>query len=295
MEGDEYPNLVNTPFFSQQAYQCGPASLASLLTYSGVDVTPDDLVPLVYVPKRQGSFQVELAATARTYGRVPYIIDPSIKALAAELIAGRPVLVLQNYGLNVLPFYHFAVVIGLLPDDRIVLRSGTTKRHIMKTSQFLMSWLRPGAWAMVVLRPGELPDKVELNRYLQAVSDFEMINTPQEALPAYLAAFPLWPKNPMLLFALGNNYLKRGDLDEAISYYWQTLEVDKNHLGAINNLADALAKKGCFKEAKELIERGASLADQQSSIFIDVINSTSREIEILSENSTTTTHGPNCR
>jgi len=283
LEGQHYPDLEQTPFFPQKAYQCGPASLASLLNYSGANVDPDDLVPLVYVPKRRGSFQVELIAATRTYERIPYVLNPSINALAAELMAGRPVLVLQNYGLTILPFYHFAVVIGLLPDERIILHSGQRKRHIMKTDQFLMSWLRTGAWAMVVLRPGELPEGTNFARYLQAVSDFEKINGPESALPAYRAAVLRWPENSLLLFAMGNNSLKRNDLVEAISYFRQALKQDENHLGAINNLADALAKQGCLEEARELIENGVILADQQGSAFGDVINKTLTEIEKLAE------------
>ena len=40
--------LTQTPFFPQQSHQCGPAALATALGASGVDVTPDDLVPQTY-------------------------------------------------------------------------------------------------------------------------------------------------------------------------------------------------------------------------------------------------------
>ena len=51
--------LTDTPFFPQEAYQCGPAALATLLNANGVAVSPEQLVPQVYLPERRGSLQVE--------------------------------------------------------------------------------------------------------------------------------------------------------------------------------------------------------------------------------------------
>jgi hypothetical protein len=45
----DVPELVNTPSYSQQQYQCGPAALMTVLTASGVVTTLDDLVTQVYL------------------------------------------------------------------------------------------------------------------------------------------------------------------------------------------------------------------------------------------------------
>lgn len=121
--------LSAVPFFAQEAYQCGPAALATVLNNSGLNVTPDELGPQVYVPARQGSLQFELLAAARRYGRVPYVLRPQLEILAAEVAAGNPVLVLQNLGIAALPFWHYAVVVGFdLARADIVLRSGRERR-----------------------------------------------------------------------------------------------------------------------------------------------------------------------
>ena len=73
--------LVDVPFFPQERYQCGPAALATVLDYSGREVGPDELVPLVYVPERQGSFQVEMLAATRRHER-GYLSSPIWKACA---------------------------------------------------------------------------------------------------------------------------------------------------------------------------------------------------------------------
>jgi len=47
--------LTQTVFFPQEQYQCGPAALATVLNDSGVIVKPDELTPLVYIPKKNGT------------------------------------------------------------------------------------------------------------------------------------------------------------------------------------------------------------------------------------------------
>lgn len=287
LEGKGYPDLRDTPFFSQEKYQCGPASLAMILAATGVQVNPQMLVALTYVPERQGSFQSELLAAARTFGRIPYVIDPSLNALTAELAAGRPVLVLQNYGLEQLPAYHYAVVIGLAPGEKVILRSGTDKRHPMKTRLFLMSWLRPGAWGMVALRPGELPENADPKRYIQGLVSFENATDPLAAEPAFRAALGRWPGDSLFLFAVGNNAFKRNSLSEAETYFRRALEIDPDHLGAMNNLAHTLALEGCFREAEETIDQAKTLAEQKKSGLKAQIMLTQQEIRNMAETHST--------
>ena len=64
----EKVELAETPFFSQQRYQCGPAALATVLNAAGVKVTDEELVPEVYLPTREGSLQVEMLAATRRHG-----------------------------------------------------------------------------------------------------------------------------------------------------------------------------------------------------------------------------------
>ena len=95
--------LTAVPFFPQEAYQCGPAALATVLNSSGLNVTPEALAPQVYLPERQGSLQFELLAAARRHGRVPYVLRPQLETLVTEVASGHPVLVLQNLGVAALP------------------------------------------------------------------------------------------------------------------------------------------------------------------------------------------------
>ena len=91
--------VEEVPFFPQDELQCGPASLAMVLTWSGVPVEPSDLSSEVYTPGLKGSLQNSLIGSARRHGRVAYPIA-DIDSLFAEISAGHPVVVLVNLGFS---------------------------------------------------------------------------------------------------------------------------------------------------------------------------------------------------
>ena len=57
--------LTATPFFPQEAHQCGPASLATALAAAGYPADLGKLGQQVYLPGREGSLQAEMLAGAR--------------------------------------------------------------------------------------------------------------------------------------------------------------------------------------------------------------------------------------
>ncbi len=251
--------LRETPFFPQQEYQCGPAALATVLAASDVGVTPDELTGKVYLPERQGSLQLELIAASRRYARLPYPLDPRLPALLGELSAGRPVLVLQNLGLPSLPVWHYAVVIGFdASRDEFVLRSGDRRRLVMGTPEFMRTWRFADYWAVVILRPGEMPAAPEEVRYVRAVAALETAGRLDSAAAFYATALSRWPDNALARFGLGNIHYRRGEPQAAEAQYRQLLASKPAHAGARNNLAHLLAEQGCRETAITILDTGLS-------------------------------------
>jgi hypothetical protein len=54
------------PFFQQETYQCGPSSLAMVLAWTGLELTPNELTVDVFTPNLHGSLQPSLISAART-------------------------------------------------------------------------------------------------------------------------------------------------------------------------------------------------------------------------------------
>ena len=189
-------------------------------------------------------------AATRGYARLPYLIAPDLSALLAELQDAHPVLVLQNLGFSFYPLWHYAVVIGYLPDDdALILRSGVTRRLVMPAGRFLRSWRLAGYWGLVVLRPGELPARPSPAAYLKSAADLEAVGQTQAAALAYGAAVNRWPNDATAWLGLGNTHYQAGRLPAAEDSYRQAVRVDPGYLAAWNNLAEVLAERGCFNAA----------------------------------------------
>ena len=260
--------LSATPFFAQDEYQCGPAALAMVLAAAGVAVIPDELVPQVYLPARQGSLQPELLGAARRHGRVPYTLAPDPSAFLAELAAGRPVLLLQNLGTRQFQGWHYAVLVGYdAAADRAILRSGTTERLVMPWPRFQATSGRAEHWAVVVARPGEVPATAQPRTWIAAVAALEGAGQPDAARLAYEAGLDRWPSEPLLWFGRGNAAYATGDLLTAVESFHRAAGLAPANAAVRHNLAQALLAAGCphaaLDEARAASAQtpGAALAD----------------------------------
>lgn len=270
--------LADTPFYPQRTDQCGPSALATVLRAARVRVTPSELMPSVYIPGREGSLQLELLAATRSYGRVPYIVEPEIASLLGEIQAGRPVLVLQNLGIGIAPIWHYAVVVGFLPDEsKFILRSGDNKRHLMTSSRFLRSWRRADSWGMVVLAPGELPANLDAEAFTYAVAAMEAVGQFEVAAAGYESAVKRWPENAIAWLGLGNSYYALGHLEMAEQAYADLLNIEPNNVVALNNLSLVLVDRGRIDDAIQTINVALSLTELGGAMH-ELITQTRSEI-----------------
>lgn len=252
--------LLRTPFFPQELYQCGPAALATALSAVNIQVTPEELTPQVYIPSRQGSLQIEMLATARRHGAVAIKIPPRLESVLQEISTGNVVVVMQNLGLSWAPSWHYAVVIGYDLDQELIwLRSGKFKRFEMTLSAFQRTWARSEYWAFVALPPGKLPTSVSADDVVKALLAYEK-NAPVAARKnAYQTAVNRWPDNFILLMGLGNSQYDEGDLRAASSTFKRTIEAHPKAPSAYNNLANVLLAQKDVKQAEMIAEKGLAL------------------------------------
>lgn len=254
--------LQDVPFFPQADYQCGPAALASMLTWSGNAVTPDKLVPEIYVPGRKGSFGVEMFASARRHGRLMYPLAPALGSLLTALEQGYPVLVLQNNGLAIYPVWHFAVVIGAdRQQEKIWLHSGRTERLELDFSTFERTWARGGHWATLVFDPSTFPDSLDPPAVIRELALMEKGGAVKEAQAGFARVVITWPQQKTGWLGLASSSMQLGDLKLAESTLRELVRRQPQYGAGLNNLADLLLKTGRPAEALPFAERAVALLD----------------------------------
>lgn len=260
-------HIADLPFFPQEAYQCGPAALATVLVHSGLETTPEQLTPYVYIPERQGSLQVDLVATARSHGRLVHTLAPRLDALLQEVAMGHPVLVLQNLGLDWLPRWHYAVVKGYdIGARELLLNSGRNEDYRLKLATFERTWARAAYWALVALPADRLPATAAAGEVFSAAVALQEQQQDEAALAVLEAGLQRWPAERNLLMGSGNLQLARGSAAEAEARFRRVVELAPDYAPAHNNLAILLRDRGdvdlARQHAQTAVSLGGPFADQ---------------------------------
>jgi hypothetical protein len=249
--------LVQVPFYPNQDYYCGPAALASMMSYQGEAVTPEQLINRLIIPEKQGTLQIELSAVARQAGWLPYVIAGNLAALEEAVLAGYPVLVLQNLGLDTVPRWHYALVVGF--DRRAghwILRSENESRRLTKTGVFERTWARGGYWGMVLADPAQPPSFAQARAWFQRAFDLESVGQVAAAQAAYASGHQRWPEFLPFGLALLNYYYEQQAWsagDALLAQLWQQ-HADSAQLW--NNKAVWLAAQGCPQLAQQALQCG---------------------------------------
>jgi hypothetical protein len=249
---------TGVPFFPDEEYNCGPATLASVLKYGGADISSiKPLVSQVFLPSRQGSLQVEMLAAPRHYGRVSYQLQPRYADMLREVAAGNPVIVLQDVGI-MFTQWHYAVINGFdYPSGTLYMRSGTTPREKIPFSYLERTWIKGGYWAMVVTPPDRIPVTATEDSWMTAVLAMARTGGTEAATKAYAAALKRWPDDLPAAIGLANEYHSHGDFARAVNVLRTAQQRHPQSVIVINNLAQSLSDQGRNAEALAVIGKAS--------------------------------------
>ena len=259
------------PFYPQEDHYCGPAALATVLSWSGLPVTQEDTARQVYTPKREGTLQTDIVAAARRNGRLAVPVK-SLPVLLAEIAAGRPVLVFQNLALDWYPQWHYAVAFGYdLEAGDLLLRSGRDARHRISLGAFERTWRRGDYWALVVLPPGELPVSADEKSVLDAAAGLSRAKRHAEAATAFAAIAKRWPRSFVAKMGLGNARYAEGDWAHAERAYRGAIAIAPDAPSAWNNLAYALAKQKQRTAALDAASKAVALGGANATSYKETL------------------------
>lgn len=143
---------IPVPFFPDNTDQCGPATLASILTYWGVPTDPLALKGEIYLPRLRGTLPLDLLLAAQARGLKAEAYQGSLENLKSELEAGHPLVAFLNLGYTFFPQGHYVVVTGY--DDRrqgVYVHSSLDRDVFLPYERFVQGWGKTGRWTLLVL------------------------------------------------------------------------------------------------------------------------------------------------
>ncbi len=268
--------VSDVPFFPQEDSYCGPAALATVLSWAGLSAEPEALGARVYTPVRHGTLQNDILAGARREGRLAVAVN-SLRDLMTEIAAGHPVLVFENLSFGWYPQWHYAVAVAYdLERREITLRSGRHAERVTALKTFERTWGRGGDWALVVLKPSDLPASGDADAVARAAAGLERAGRTREAAVAYSTFLTHWPDSYAALMGLGNVGYVTGELETAEQAFRRAIAVRPERAEAWNNLAYVLAADGRQEEAVNAAEKAINLSPDRERPYLDTLREVSQ-------------------
>lgn len=252
---------LDVPFIAQQQFYCGPAALAEVAQYYGIDANQNELAKRLFIPGKKGSLAVEMQAASRRLGLLPYPLAKDFHALLREISSGNPVLVFQNLSFSWWPQWHYALAVGYdLDSEELILHSGSHAYYRMPFSTFIATWDRTDNWARVMVDSSRLPVTAEPVATISSAYAFEQTGHPELAAGFYALAAERWPDSQPVLTAQANLALSQGENQRAIALFAHLLTFSAEDPALWNNYAYSLLAGGCKEQALTAISRAEALA-----------------------------------
>lgn len=140
---------LSVPFFPQERYRCGPASLAGVLNYWGVETTPEGIAEEIFSASAKGTLDMDMLLYPRRHGLRSTMYAGSLQDLRDRIREGHPLIVLVDMGLSFVQKNHFMVVVGY-NDEGVFVHSGKEREGFIPFEDFERIWERAGRWTLLI-------------------------------------------------------------------------------------------------------------------------------------------------
>ncbi len=251
--------IPQVPFFAQEQFYCGPTTIAEVLNYFGHEIQPEQVAPSLFIPERDGSLQIEMVASIRQYGLLPYAQHGDLMQLLSLVSEGLPIIVLQNLGTSWYPRWHYALVIGYdLQEREVILHTGVNRRRHVAMELFENTWRRSDYWLLAAVPPEHSSEHLDAFVYTRAAQDLLEVGRSDAGTVALQTATERWPDYWLPYFLLGNHFLQPQPA-AALAWFRQGLHAGQEESAYLNNYAYALLYNDVPDQALVTINRALRL------------------------------------
>lgn len=152
---DEPVIIKEMPFFSQEAYKCGPTALATVMDYwyrkTSTDkwVAPEEIAASLYSPSARGVLGLDLEVYARKQGFATEQYSGGLSDLKHHIDEGVPPIIFVDYGFFLYEVNHFMVVTGYTKDG-VIVNSGRLQNQAVSDRELDRIWKKNRYWTLVL-------------------------------------------------------------------------------------------------------------------------------------------------
>ena len=141
--------IEKVPFYPQETYQCGPAALAGVLNYWGVDVAPEEIAENIFSESARGTLNIDMVLYAQSKGLQAKYYRGGIEDIKRKISNGFPMITLVDYGFMAYQVNHFMVIIGF-NEHGVVVNSGKYQGRLLSWREFEKAWKKTHFWTLFI-------------------------------------------------------------------------------------------------------------------------------------------------
>lgn len=256
----ESHTIESVPFFPQEQFYCGPTTLSEVFGYYGKSTSPNDIAPKLFIPDKEGSLQLEMVSATRQFGFLPYTERGTLSSIMSLVKEDIPVIVFQNLSIQLIPQWHYAVVIGFDSDrGTVTLHTGLTPNHEMSLELFERTWARGNYWYLAPVPPKVTSSEMTPFTYVSAAYDMLKVGDKAQSLAFLETASQTWPSYWLSYFLIANYYLEHPDIEGnnklAITWFEKGYDVGQHQHAYVHNYIIALRKGNRLETANEVLKQ----------------------------------------
>jgi len=139
--------IEHVPFYPQEMYQCGPASLAGVLNFWGARVSPQEIAEEIYSRSARGTLTLDMILYAKKRGFDAGQYQGSDDDIQKNVDSGVPLVVMVDTGFWFYQQNHYMIVFGY-HEKGVIVHSGQNPHQFLPLKEFLRSCRKTNFWTL---------------------------------------------------------------------------------------------------------------------------------------------------
>ncbi len=141
--------IASVPFVKQETQYCGPASLASVMSYYGDNINQQEIGKATFNDRIAGSLITDLEDFARRKGYKTKSGQAKMEDIKSFIIGGKPTIALVDDGFWIISRPHYLVIFGY-NDKGFIAHNGYEAAQLYPYRKFDGIWEKMGRVYLVI-------------------------------------------------------------------------------------------------------------------------------------------------